>query len=346
MQNHQESLLQNLYTYIIGINAVVFLAMVIAGAGFLEPGTQELLDWGASYKPDILAGQWWRLLTSMFVHIGIMHLLFNMYALWAVSVFLEPMLGKLRYIIAYICTGIFGGLLTLWWHTDNIVVAGASGAIFGLYGVFFALLTTKLIPHEIRKDLLASIGIFVGYNLIYGLQAGIDNASHIGGLLSGFAIGYIYYYTLGEHALFSKITASIAIVFATLACMNLYLISSQDTVEFYKAYDEFAKLEEKAIEPYKNTAGKTAVQFKKEILQTVKPSWEQSLQILKNTENLKLPDNLKDLRDKLIKYSELRLQEADILFKAQDAPSGTYTQEIKTVNDQIKQMITELTGKT
>lgn len=335
----------HVYSYIISINAVVFLVMVLSGVSFIEPTVKDLLAWGASFKPNVLEGEWWRLFSSMFLHIGIFHLLFNMYALYAVSVFLEPMLGKLLYLTAYLCTGIFGGLLSLGWHTENLVVAGASGAIFGLYGVFFALLTTKLIPTEIRNNLLISIGIFVAYNLIYGLQAGIDNASHMGGLLSGLVIGYLYYFTLGREAVLSKWIASIAVIIATAASLGLYLGSSADTAAFYKAYNEFATLEEKALAPYKSVEGKTAIQFKAEIQQTVRPALEKALQVLKETEKLKLPDNLTKLRDNLLKYLNLRLEEADILSKAQDAPSGTYTEQIKTIGAQIQQLIKELTGK-
>src|SRR5689334_12007874 len=92
-----------------------------------------------------------RMITNVFVHIGILHLLFNMYGLYFVGRFLEPMLGKVRYITAYFCAGVIASLVSLYWHrNENIVSAGASGAIFGMYGVFLALLTTHLIPKSVR----------------------------------------------------------------------------------------------------------------------------------------------------------------------------------------------------
>src|SRR5206468_1493030 len=100
--------------------------------------------------------------------------------------------GRIKYAIIYLVTGILASAASLWWH-DATVSIGASGAIFGLYGVFLALLLTKIYPKEFSKPFLASTLIFVGYNLVMGLTGGIDNAAHIGGLVSGFIIGLILY---------------------------------------------------------------------------------------------------------------------------------------------------------
>jgi len=182
---------------IMGINVAVFVLMAITGVSLFEPTNLDIVHWGANYQPlTVDEGQWWRLLTNIFVHIGLIHILFNMYALYMVGIYLEPMLGKSRYAVAYLCTGIFASLTSIGWHGDEVISAGASGAIFGLYGVFLALLTTNLIPKSARKALLQSIGIFVVYNLVYGMKSGIDNAAHLGGVVSGFVIGYLYYPTL------------------------------------------------------------------------------------------------------------------------------------------------------
>jgi hypothetical protein len=129
----------------------------------------------------------------MFIHFGIIHLVMNSYALYMAGVYLEPMLGKTQYMIAYLTTGVFASLASLWWHSEGVNSAGASGAIFGLYGVFLALLFTNLIPKQMRTSLLQSIGVFVVFNLVYGTKSGVDNAAHIGGLVSGLIIGFIFY---------------------------------------------------------------------------------------------------------------------------------------------------------
>jgi rhomboid protease GluP len=184
---------------IIDINILVFILMVLSGVSALEPDTASLIAWGADYTPYTRGGQWWRLLTSTFVHIGIIHLAFNMYAFLYIGLLLEPLLGRWKFSIAYFVTGMAASAVSLYWHALE-VGAGASGAIFGMYGVFLAMLTTNLIHKEKRTPLLKSIGLFVMYNLAFGVLGTIDNAAHIGGLVCGILIGYILYPVLKKRS--------------------------------------------------------------------------------------------------------------------------------------------------
>jgi rhomboid protease GluP len=90
---------------------------------------------------------------------------------------------------AFLATGVASSLTSLWWH-DVTISAGASGAIFGLYGVFLALLRTNLLEKSMRGGLFISIFLFVAVNLIGGMKYQVDNAAHIGGLISGIIMGY------------------------------------------------------------------------------------------------------------------------------------------------------------
>jgi len=180
---------------LIYINLGVYILMVVMGLGFISFKGQDLLSWGANYGPLTKGGEWWRLLTSTFLHGGLIHVLANMFGLMYVGIFLEPVLGKARLLTAYLLTGLLGSAASIWWYEATISV-GASGAIFGLYGVFLALILTKVFPTELGKAFLFSTLVFVGYNLLMGLVGGIDNAAHIGGLSSGFVIGLLLYPTL------------------------------------------------------------------------------------------------------------------------------------------------------
>jgi membrane associated rhomboid family serine protease len=174
--------------------------MVFSGLGFISFKPVDLLAWGANFKPVTTNGAWWRLLTSTFLHDGLMHLLANMVGLLFVGIFLEPLLGKTKYAIVYLTTGILASVASLYFHKPTVSI-GASGAIFGLYGVFLALLLTKVFPKDFSKAFLTSTLIFIGYNLLMGFAgAGIDNAAHIGGLASGFIIGLILYPQLKQQA--------------------------------------------------------------------------------------------------------------------------------------------------
>jgi membrane associated rhomboid family serine protease len=119
-----------------------------------------------------------------------MHLFANMYALIFVGTILEPFLGKTKYLFLYLLTGILASVASIWWY-DAAISVGASGAIFGLYGFFLAILLLKKLPADVNKAFLTSTLVFVGFNLLMGFTGGIDNAAHIGGLVGGFLLGIV-----------------------------------------------------------------------------------------------------------------------------------------------------------
>lgn len=175
---------------LIYINVLLFLLMFIMGLGFITFKGQDLLQWGANFGPLTKNGEWWRLITNIFLHGGLMHLFANMYGLLFVGIFLEPLLGRKYFLIIYLLTGILASITSLFWY-DATVSIGASGAIFGLYGLFISFMIFKVFSPEFSKALLLSTILFVGFNLLMGLTGGIDNAAHIGGILSGFIIGIL-----------------------------------------------------------------------------------------------------------------------------------------------------------
>lgn len=206
---------------LIDINILVFIIMIASGVGIMEPSTLSLLKWGADFGPLTLTGDWWRTLTCNFIHIGVFHLLMNMYAFMYIGLWLEELIGTRRMFVSYLLTGLCSAVFSLYMHGETIS-AGASGAIFGLYGIFLAFLLFHRIERGKRKALLTSILIFVGYNLVYGLQAGIDNAAHIGGLLSGFLLGIIY--VVGYRFEKSEAQKTISIV-GELGIFSIFLFS-------------------------------------------------------------------------------------------------------------------------
>jgi len=177
---------------LLAINVLVFVLMLVSGVSPVDPGPEQLLDWGASYGPYIFNGEWWRLATAMFVHIGAIHIIFNMQALWNLGRLVERLYGNWTYLLMYLLGGIGGSIASLWWHSD-IISAGASGAIFGLAGgLAIGVYRGKLpMPQKMMQTLLTSTILFIGYNLTYGfMNEGIDNAAHIGGLVVGAISGW------------------------------------------------------------------------------------------------------------------------------------------------------------
>ncbi len=177
---------------IIDVNILVFLLMAFSGINILSPHGNELLDWGANRRTETTNGEWWRLLSSMFLHGGIMHLLLNIFGLVLAALLVEPLLGRRNYSILYILSGLCASAASIGWYTNTVSV-GASGAIFGLYGAILGLLLTDAFPKDSRKGLFKMIGVYVLINLLWGFTGGIDNAAHVGGLLSGAILGIALY---------------------------------------------------------------------------------------------------------------------------------------------------------
>jgi rhomboid protease GluP len=176
---------------IIALNLVVFVAMLATGVSFFAPQSDQLLKWGADYGLQTLNGEWRRLLSSVFVHIGALHLFLNMWCLWSLGRLAERMFGNWTFLALYLLSGLGGSLASVLWD-PSIVSAGASGAVFGVAGglVSFWYFGKIALPRSIIKRDFASILTFVGYNLAFGFSTGkVNNAAHLGGLLVGLTLG-------------------------------------------------------------------------------------------------------------------------------------------------------------
>src|ERR1700690_3664083 len=119
--------------WVIGLNLPVYVAMLVSGGHAVNPSIPDLLRWGANLGSLTTSGQWWRLFTCTFLHIGILHILFNMFVLWDIGRFMERLIGSGGWAVVYLVACLSGSVASLWWN-PQVVSAGASGAIFGLYG--------------------------------------------------------------------------------------------------------------------------------------------------------------------------------------------------------------------
>ena len=176
---------------IFGINVAVFLGMALGGSTLINFSGPEIVRWGANWGPLTLGGEWWRLLTCVFVHGGIIHIGFNMWCLWNLGALAESLYGRWTYAAIYLLCGVGSSLTSLAWH-PGVPSVGASGAIFGLAGALIAAfkLGEFSVPREALSGTLRSLGIFVLYNLVFGAMIGTtDNAAHIGGLITGLIVG-------------------------------------------------------------------------------------------------------------------------------------------------------------
>lgn len=177
---------KTIVTYLlITLNVIIFMLMYVFGKGSYD--TNTLIKFGANYIPYTKSGDYYRIITSAFLHIGEFHLFFNMYALYIIGREIEQFYGRIKYILIYFFSAIMGSLFTLTLSAENTVSAGASGAIFGLFGamLYFGFTYRGYIGKTIINQTLPVVLI----NLFIGLTTpGIGNAAHIGGLIGGYMI--------------------------------------------------------------------------------------------------------------------------------------------------------------
>ncbi|KGX88878.1 rhomboid family protein [Pontibacillus litoralis] len=176
-------------TYLlIAINLFLFAYIEWNGA---STDTLTLIEFGAKYNPAILDGEWWRILSSMFIHIGFLHITLNMLALHVLGTAVEKMFGSIRFLFIYFIGGIVGGLASFAF-TPN-VAAGASGAIYGLFGalLFFGVVYRKLFFQTIGSNVIFILLLNIGFSMIIPQ---VDNSAHLGGLIGGFlATSFVHF---------------------------------------------------------------------------------------------------------------------------------------------------------
>jgi rhomboid protease GluP len=198
-------------TYLlVGINCLVFLAMTLHGVSPISPTADQLMYFGADHAGAVLlGGAWWRIVTAMFVHVGILHLATNMWCLWNLGLLAEPLMGSAGVLEVYILTGAGGNLLSTFvnwgWPLRDVagnitfpVGAGASGAVFGIAGALIVLLKSRRLPipavelHKLRRSVIyfAAINLAIGFSISFGSAVAhsglqIDNMAHLGGFSCG-----------------------------------------------------------------------------------------------------------------------------------------------------------------
>jgi rhomboid protease GluP len=210
---------------LIGANVLVFALELTRGSPLSGPGLREMVALGANFGPLTCGGQPWRLVTSMFLHFGLIHLAMNMVCLYQVR-FLERMLGRAEFLALYLASGLVGGLASLAVH-PYAVSAGASGAVFGMFGAFSAVLIVlrRRLDPRAWKQTMRSLGTFFALNLAMGLSArSIDLAAHLGGLAAGFAGGFVLAKTATRRPRHLLRAAIVAAVGAAVAFGGLQLI--------------------------------------------------------------------------------------------------------------------------
>jgi rhomboid protease GluP len=247
-------------TYLlVGINCAVFLAMVASGVSIGSPTTEQLMHFGANNAGSVLInGEWWRIVSAMFVHVGILHLATNMWCLWNLGLLAEPLMGSAGVLAVYILTGAAGNLLSTFagwakyghdwagYHAagglDMAAVfppgAGASGAVFGIAGALIVLLKSNRLPvppfelKKLRKSVIyfAALNLVLGFSINVGTRfigsgLNIDNYAHMGGFGCGLLFAAPMVPRLGSPRLVfqTRLRVAVGLVVGVLVLFGFYL---------------------------------------------------------------------------------------------------------------------------
>ena len=178
--------------------AICLLMFTITGGrgGFGDTDNRVLVQFGSMYSDLVRQGEWWRLMTCTFLHVGFIHIAFNMYVLFQIGPAIERIYGAPKFLLLYLATGWTSSLMSLVWSGGNSV--GASGAIFGLAGAFLAI---SLRRRSYWDTFGSQMLMFIGINIAIGFSGAfgnIDNFGHLGGLIGGFILGNIMPNSLPE----------------------------------------------------------------------------------------------------------------------------------------------------
>jgi len=327
------------------LNLIIFLGMILLGTGFWDPAAEDLVNWGANYGPRTLGGEWWRLISNTFIHIGIIHLLFNMYVFFGVGFLVERLLGNLGFMFLYLISGVGGSLASLIWN-PLAVSAGASGAIFGLFGALLGLLIRNnlALPPGIRKRIARDALIFLGYNLIAGLsQTHIDMAAHVGGLVMGFFCALLLSHPLTEAGIKTRPgrSAWVALIGAGILIV-VFLGLPKDVARFDQEMDRFLEMEKTLIATFNQALGQarqdkmTDAQVKEIIEKGILPEWRAGRASLASLKHL--PPRLEKRARTVLTYMKLREESWLLLVEAIQKKDRTLVQKSNAKKDEAEKV--------
>ncbi|MDG5816741.1 rhomboid family intramembrane serine protease [Chitinispirillales bacterium ANBcel5] len=336
---------------LIYVNSLVFLLMVASGGNLFDTEVDSLIRWGGNLRSLTIGGEPWRLITSVFLHSGIIHLAFNIYILIYIGSVLEKAIGKKRFILAYIFSGTLSSVFSLIFN-ENIVSVGASGAIFGIIGVLGIQLILKRIsiPSATMKNMALSAGFFIFYNVIYAIRLeGIDHVAHLGGLISGGTIGAIY--SLDRVKKINPVFTYIILGVFFCTSLIIGLSSVSDTLGRYEAaMYEFSSNEKKTLWAFEKDI---SLHINQEQLRLNKERihdegiflWQRNEEIISDLLTANYPEQLQNHLRKLLEYSQLRKNYFKTLVDLIDVDTpearlhlDTTTQNIARILSQMEEM--------
>jgi rhomboid protease GluP len=327
-------------------NILIFTTLILFGFDLSEP--EILIQWGGNIRHLTINGQIWRLFTSLFLHAGVLHIAFNMYALLYIGSILERIIGIKRFIFAYVILGISASVSSLMVHED-VVSVGASGAIFGLFGMILPLFGKKegkLLLNISVEKLMLNCSIFIGYSILTGFkESGIDNAAHIGGLVGGVIIGLFYSLIIFDKIRPIPIYVIVVLIFGFFS--TLVITNVPDKIgEYERAIKEFSDNEQKALWMYQVNLdyipNSQLNYYTDKLKEEGVDIWDENIELLENIKQNDYDGQIVKQIDILIDYAILRKKTCMLFIELLKNNSFETRQKLEETHIQIENKLTML----
>jgi rhomboid protease GluP len=308
-------------TYIlIGLNVLVFgiIALLSNDIKMQSGAAVELIfRFGANFNPLTLNGEPWRIFTCMFLHYGILHIGVNMYSLYNLGMMLESPIGSIRFLLIYLICGIVASLASLTFGAPFVMSAGASGALFGLYGYQLgAQLIISYRDGRKLKPILTNFLIFVVINVMIANSLNVDNSAHIGGCITGLLLSVC-------HFKFNKLKSEMVLLIILVGLPSLLLVFKNDQYAYYNFYRNVASLEEYEKEHIHSLSTETQDE--------IMTGWRSLSEAL---ENIEIPKKVAEDKHFFELYLPLREKRAAYIFHYSKGET-IYGDSINMVNEQL-----------
>lgn len=289
---------------------VLYILMAVQSQNLLVPDDLILVKFGANTKPLTIYGDYWRLFTAIFLHGSLYHMATNMLALFTVGLLLERVVGNLRMGLIFIITGVAASAVSILWNDVNTSV-GASGAIFGMFGVYIMLLTTNIMDKQSRLIILIFLAAYVVYSILSGLGPGIDVGAHLGGLASGLILGLAL-----RPSFIQKQKRFLNIFFfggAGILTMVLvfFIMMKAPNVEnrYYRILHDFSVEEDKALTMFNKYYYKDLSSSRRMIIGNVVPTFRKCRRLVNEAGELEgLPEDLVHRSKLLSEYCDYSIR--------------------------------------
>lgn len=331
---------------IIAINIAVFIFMAIRGVNVMTPKTADIVNWGGNLSSYTMFGEAWRLVSCMFLHIGIIHIFFNMMVLWSLGNLIEKFFGHVNFILLYFISGIIGSLASVVWN-PFVVSAGASGAVFGVFGAMCGFLVVKRrdLPRTFYEEMKKNAFLFLGLNLAFGFSVpNIDMAAHLGGLVGGLVAALILSQNFMQRKGMRSLIPTMVFTLASGAVVwfSFKEIKKEFKVSFNQVYEVFSKKEQEFNKILTDNDKKlkkgemSSAEYISTLEQKILPEWRSLEAELDKSHPFGMTNSRSE---RVLKYMKLREQRWQLLVELMKTGDVTIEKQIKDVDKKLEKLL-------